>query len=79
MHCYLLLLLPLIYSCVTNKKVTYLQHETDKDKELVRDSVYRELEIQDFQYRLQSEDVISISILTVSPSEYNFFTPALAP
>lgn len=71
----LVLLLPVLYSCVTNKKVTYLQKDDLHSKDLVtNDSIYRQIEIKDYKYLLQPEDVISITMLTLSPPEYNFFT-----
>lgn len=72
---FLVLLIPVFYSCVTNKKITYLQKD-DLYDDVTVDSIYRQIEIKDYKYLLQPEDVINLTVLTLSPEEYNFFSKA---
>lgn len=71
------LLTLLIFSCVSNKKILYLQEETDLYGPAPKDSVLRSYEIKPYEYRLQHEDVLSIQISSLTPKEYDFFSQGL--
>jgi len=63
-------------SCVTNKKYQYLQ-KTDvnvKADAFPKDSVLRSYPLDDFEYHLQPEDIISVQFFSLTPEEFNFFT-----
>lgn len=66
-----------IFSCVSNKKILYLQEETDLYGPAPKDSVLRSYEIGSYNYLLQHEDVLSIQISTLTPPEYDFFSQGL--
>jgi polysaccharide biosynthesis/export protein len=60
-------------SCVTNKKYVYLQKDDVNVKGLPKDSVTREYKLADFDYKIQSNDLVSIQFESLTPDEYNFF------
>ncbi len=66
-----------IFSCVPNKKILYLQEETDLYGPAPKDSVLRVYNIDDYEYHLQHEDALSIQISTLTPKEYDFFSQGL--
>lgn len=70
---YLSLSLLLFTSCVTNKKYVYLQKEDVNKKKLPDDTVVREYAAQDFEYKIQAEDILSIRFESLTPREYDFF------
>lgn len=61
-------------SCVTNKKYVYLQKDDVNVKGLPVDSVVREYDIELFDYRVQSNDLISVRFQSLTPDEFNFFS-----
>ncbi len=68
----------LMYSCVSNKKILYLQGDTDLKKlDLPKDTVLRDYNITNYHYTLQHEDAISIKITSLTPKEYDFFSLGL--
>lgn len=74
----ILLLVPIIFSCVSNKKILYLQSEdTDLYGPGSPDTVLRSHDILPFEYKLQHEDVLSIEISSLTPEEYDFFSQGL--
>ncbi len=60
-------------SCVTNKKYVYLQKDDVNVKDLPKDTVVREYDLQDFEYRIQPEDNISVRFESLTPQEYDIF------
>ena len=66
-----------VYSCVPNKKVLYLQGNTDLHENVPKDSVLRHHEILPYDYKLQDEDALSIQISSLTPKEYDFFSLGL--
>ena len=71
-----LICLCLIMSCVTNKKVQYLQYDDVNMKEITTDSIVRNYNLPDFEYRIQPQDVLSIDFESLTRDEYNFFSKA---
>jgi polysaccharide export outer membrane protein len=72
-----ILLTLLIFSCVSNKKILYLQEETDLYGPAPKDSILRSYIIEPYDYHLQHEDVLSIEISSLTPKEYDFFSQGL--
>ena len=72
-----LLMAIFIFSCVSNKKILYLQEDTDLYGPAPKDSVLRIYNIQPYEYHLQHEDVLSIQISSLTPKEYDFFSQGL--
>ena len=71
-----LVVLLLNSGCVINKKYQYLQKEDVNlpTNASPKDTVLREYKLDDFEYKLQPEDIISIKVYSLTPPEYNFFT-----
>lgn len=63
---------------MTNKKYVYLQKGDVNKRDLPKDSVMREHELADFDYKIQPNDLISVQFESLTPDEYNFFTGAAA-
>ena len=61
-----------LYSCVPNKKITYLQDKEVKEKLYPRDSIIKAYNDQYRLYKLQPLDIISVRIGSLTPSEFNF-------
>ena len=70
------MLVLLLSSCVTNKKIQYLQKDDVNVKQGVipKDSILRTYPLDDFEYHLQPEDILSVQFFSLTPDEYNFFT-----
>jgi len=68
----------LIFSCVPNRKIAYLQYgsELNAPDNLPVDSVMRSYTTGAFQYRLQPDDLLDIKISSTTPEEYNPFSLA---
>lgn len=60
-------------SCVTNKKYVYLQKDDVNVKDLPKDTVVREYDLMQFEYRIQPEDNISVRFESLTPEEYDIF------
>jgi len=71
---YVILVVVLGWSaCVPNKKVVYLQDE-NYPTDYVKDSLLASYALTEFEYRLQPNDVVRITIGTVlKTDEFNFF------
>jgi polysaccharide biosynthesis/export protein len=70
---YLSLLTAIVSSCVTNKKYVYLQKEDVNVKDLPKDTVVRTYDLQNYEYRIQPEDNISVKFESLTPKEYDIF------
>lgn len=63
-----------LVSCVPNKKVTLLQKNDLHAKNLMKDTVVRTYDIAGFEYKIQSNDIISVRIESLSPEEFDIFS-----
>lgn len=63
----------LITSCVTNKKYVLLQKDDVNVKDLPKDSMVRSYALQNYEYRIQPEDNISVKFESLTPEEYDIF------
>lgn len=70
---YLIALLFLVSSCVTNKKYVYLQKNDVNVRDLPKDSTVRSYDLQKYEYRIQPEDNISVRFESLTPEEYDVF------
>lgn len=73
---YLVLLIVSIvaFSCVTNKKYVYLQEDDVNEKDLPEDTKVREYEYQEFDYKIQPQDILYFKFESLTPKEFNFFS-----
>lgn len=67
------LLLVCICSCVPNRKIVYLQNGDVNQSDLPQDTVLRKYEVERFDYKLQPNDLLSVTFESLTPSDYNFF------
>ncbi|MDZ4715825.1 MAG: polysaccharide biosynthesis/export family protein [Cytophagales bacterium] len=67
-----LLLGSLVSSCVTNRKYQLMQKGDVNRTNMVTDSVFREYVVEKFDYRIQTNDLISVRFESLSPKEYDF-------
>lgn len=70
---YLLAFSLLFSSCVTNKKYVYLQKDDVNDKDLPKDTIVRTYDLQNYEYKIQPEDNISVRFESLTPEEYDIF------
>jgi len=66
------LLLSLLSSCISNKKVVYLQRD-DVNKTTLKDSVVRKYSQVPFDYRIQPNDALFVRFQSLTPEEFDFF------
>ncbi|NJN26301.1 MAG: hypothetical protein HC819_10145 [Cyclobacteriaceae bacterium] len=66
------LLALLVYACVPNKKLTYLQYGEDLRGSNPTDTILRQYTLKQKVYRLQPEDIITIRVASITSEEYNF-------
>ena len=64
----------LMGSCISNKKVTLLQKNDvyAKSESLPKDSAIRSYEVDTFQYRIQSNDLVSVTFESLTAAEFDF-------
>ncbi|MGF1639258.1 MAG: polysaccharide biosynthesis/export family protein [Cyclobacteriaceae bacterium] len=67
----------LLFSCVSNKKIQYLQSDEDNSgrrSSIPVDTVLKKYDLIPFTYKLQHEDALSVKISSLTPEEYDFFS-----
>ncbi len=73
----LLLATILVSSCVSNKKVMLLQNGDVNAKDLPIDTVLRTYTLDNFHYRVQANDLISVRFESLTPEKYDFLSKDL--
>ncbi|MBL7860727.1 MAG: polysaccharide biosynthesis/export family protein [Cyclobacteriaceae bacterium] len=63
----------LLSSCVTNKKYVYLQKDDVNVRALPKDSVVRTYDLHEYEYKIQTEDNLSVRFESLTPEEYDIF------
>lgn len=66
------LMILLVSGCLPNKKVVFLQKDDLKKKDLPLDSVVRNYPMQQFDYKIQSNDVLNIHFGSLTDDKYDF-------
>lgn len=64
----------LFSACVSNKKVILLQKDDANVKNLPKDTVLRKYDLGSFDYKVQTNDILSVRFESLTPKEYDFFT-----
>ncbi len=59
-------------SCVTNKKFTLLQKDDLNKKDLPKDTTVRNYTIDQFDYLIQPEDIISVRFASLTKTDFDF-------
>ncbi|HLZ16304.1 MAG TPA: polysaccharide biosynthesis/export family protein [Cyclobacteriaceae bacterium] len=60
-------------SCVTNRKFLYFQNKNElKEKKPPVDSVLRKYDLADFNYRIQTNDILSVRFQSLTAKEFDF-------
>lgn len=77
MRLWLLFLVGLILlgSCVSNKKVVLLQRDDVNAKDLPKDTIVRTYALDTFNYAVQPNDILSVRFQSLTPEEFDFFSP----
>lgn len=72
----MMILFLIMSSCVTNKKYQYLQNDDVNLKryDVLKDSVLRTYQLDEFDYKLQPGDILSVKFLSLTEEEYDFFS-----
>lgn len=70
----LTLLVGLGLGCVPNKKLVYLQREDINKDVATKDSVVRSYEIELFDYKLQTNDIIDVDFKSLTPKEFDILS-----
>lgn len=73
-HLLLLCALALLASCVPNRKYVYLQRNDVNKADLPVDTIVRSYAYQNFEYRIQPEDILSIRFESLTSKEYDFLS-----
>jgi len=64
----------LISSCISNKKILFLQKEDVNQDIATKDSVLRSYNLIQIEYRLQTSDILSVQFQSLTEDEFNFFS-----
>ena len=68
-----LIIAGVISSCVSNKKIVYLQKGNELKEEVEYDTVVRTYNLANYEYRIQPEDILSIRFESLTLEEFNIF------
>src|SRR5689334_4082317 len=73
--CYFLIaLIFFLSSCVSNRKVVYLQKDDLNKKNLPLDSVVRTYPMDTFNYKIQPNDAIYVKFSSVTDEKFDFLS-----
>jgi polysaccharide export outer membrane protein len=61
-------------ACVSNRKIVMLQKDDVKTKDLPKDQVVRTYAVDTFQYKVQTNDILSVRFESITDKQYNFFS-----
>ena len=61
-------------SCVTNRKYQMMQKDDVNKSNLKSDSVWRDYNVEKFDYRIQTNDILSVRFESLTPKEYDFLS-----
>jgi len=75
---FIILVLIMETSCVTNKKIQYLQKDDVNPASVALDTVVRTYNTIDFDYKIQPNDVLLIRIESLTSEEFDFFSQSFS-
>lgn len=62
----------LLNSCVTNRKFQMLQHNDVNKSNIRTDSVFRTYSVEPFDYKVQTNDIMSVRFESLTPKDFDF-------
>jgi polysaccharide export outer membrane protein len=68
-----------ICSCVTNRKYQMMQKNDVNVQNQPTDSVMRGYELERFDYKIQTNDIINVRFESLTPKEFDFFSTQATP
>lgn len=74
---FILCVVAILTSCVSNRKFVYMQSDDVNREGLPKDSVVRTYEIEPYDYRVQSNDILSVHFESLTTKEFDFFSSTL--
>ncbi|MBY0435431.1 MAG: polysaccharide export protein [Cyclobacteriaceae bacterium] len=69
----------ILSSCVTNKKYQMMQKNDVNKQNMISDSIIRQYDLQSFNYKVQTNDILSIRFESLTPKEYDFLSKGIDP
>ena len=66
-------------SCVTNKKFQLMQKNDVNKQNIPSDSVFRKYSIEPFDYKIQTNDILSVRFESLTPKEFDFLSKGAEP
>jgi len=66
-------------SCVTNKKYQLMQKNDVNKQNIPSDSVFRKYSIEPFDYKIQTNDILSVRFESLTPKEFDFLSKGSEP
>lgn len=66
-------------SCVTNKKFQLMQKNDVNKQNMPSDSVFRRYSTEPFDYKIQTNDILSVRFESLTPKEYDFLSRVADP
>lgn len=69
----LVIVIFLFNACVSNKQVQYLQHDDVNARNILKDTIVREYQMKIHEYKIQSNDILSINFESLTQEEFDFF------
>jgi polysaccharide export outer membrane protein len=66
-------------SCVTNKKYQMMQKNDVNKQNMPSDSVFRKYSIEPFDYKIQTNDILSVRFESLTPKEFDFLSKGIDP
>jgi polysaccharide export outer membrane protein len=66
-------------SCVTNKKFQLMQKNDVNKQNMPSDSIFRKYSIEPFDYKIQTNDILSVRFESLTPKEYDFLSKTADP
>ena len=61
-------------SCVTNRKYQMMQKNDVNKQNMKPDSVFRNYTVEKFDYKIQTNDILSVRFESLTPKEYDFLS-----
>ncbi len=64
-----------LIGCVPNRKYVLVQKDDVHKTDMVRDSIVRAYALDPFDYKIQTNDLLSVKFESITPKDFNFLSP----